>query len=594
MKRAFAALLLTACTAEAETGLPSAGDFAAAHADCAAEVRPDCLLLIATEIALANPAVAEGALNEIAIAQASLGDRAAAERTLSMTTPSFYALAAVGRDDEVEAALTAHMEKQGFKSMPDPNPPSEGEVKLQKVTSLLKTEQVETALQTALSISENDHVTRPKALRAIVDHHIASGNFGAAVQVAGNLAPESALAEMFHQLDGGYNDPHSDALSAVVQAQAASGDLEGAARLVDSLTEPRAKVTAHLVLARAAFDHGATDLAKSRLDLVLSGVRDLEPALIFATMTLTQSADLALFHKEMDIARDHAEAAYRASTRPTVRRGGESRKATPSKIILLQLATVLHLVGVNDKASALYGLASVPYKAEPLSHLRNMHLGALFVAQIRFGKREAAAETKAQLFAMDGIMWEDGRPILQLAALSLIDHGYLEDALEIADRLEPGLRRDVFEVRGARIGGLYAAILSKDPGLASRVLTDSLGAGAHFIASLALARSLFTNGQTDKARDVLNALPAEHARRARSEAKFVYNPFCALSAIAATQADIGGASDADATRHAALALAKKEADPAKQVNALAILATGFLKTPADSYSHSFACIEYNT
>jgi hypothetical protein len=593
MKHAFAAFLLTSLAAQAETGPPSAEEFATARSDCATEVRQQCLFLLATEVALASPEVAEGALNEIAFAQVSFGDGAAAERTLALTTPSFLVLALLGRDEEAAAAFKANAEEHGLKTMPDPSPPSDGEIKLNKVKSLLKAGQVETALDAALSISENDHVSRPKALRAIVDHHIAAGSFAAAVNVAKNMAAEAALAEMFHELDGGYNDPHSDALSAVVAAQAASGDLAGAAQLADRLTDPRAKVSAHLVLARAAFDAGATDLVRAQLGLVLSGVRDLEPALVFGTMTLTQSADLALLHGKMDIAREHAEAAYRVGSRPTVRRGGQGRPPAPSKIILLQLATVLHLVGSTEKASALYDRASVPYKAEPFSTLRTMHLATLLVAQVRLGDQKGAAETLDLLFAMDGIMWQDGRPTLHMAAQSLIDLGFLKEALAIADRLEADLRSDLLGFHGPSPAALYAAILAKDPSLASEVLKDSLGAGAHFNASLALARSLAASGQADKAREVLRALPADHLRRAVSQTEFHYSPICALSFIALTQDEAGITADAEASRQKGLAAARAQADPGQQVADLLVLAASFPGSDASSLSYGLGCLEYH-
>jgi hypothetical protein len=592
MIRTLAALLITTCSATAEVSPPTAEEFAVARSECAAEVLQKCLLLIATEIALANPEAAEGALNEIALAQASSGDSEAAERTLTLTTPGPLTLSAMGRDVEAAAAWATHVEKQGLKTMPDPSPPSDGEKELKKVTSLLEEGQVEKALKTALSISENDHVSRPKALRAVVDHHIAAGNFSAAVSVAKNMAGEVVLAEMFHELNGGYNDPHSDALSAVVAAQAASGDLDGAAQLAGGLAEPRAEVNAHLVLARAAFDAGATDLAKAQLDLVLAGVRDLEPAPVFGTMTLTQSADLALLHGEMDIAREHAETAYRAGSRPIIRHGAEGRPPKPSMILLLQLATVLHLVGSTDKATALYDQAAAPYKEEPLSTLRTGHLAVLLVAQIRLGDPKAT-ETQTQLLAMDEL-WSNGRPALHLAALSLIDLGFLPEALSIADQLEPILRRDLFRTKGGDPASLYAAILAKDPILAPEVLKDSLGVRAHFLASLTLARSLAKSGQADKARDVLKTLPADHARRAKVEAEFSYSPHCALSFVAATQDALGSKSDAEATRQQGLALALSEADPGQQVAALAILAASFSAKPAESFSHSLGCIEYHS
>jgi hypothetical protein len=594
--RATAAFFALTLPVLAESGPPTTAEIAEAKADCAAEVRQDCLILLATEIALANPEATEAVLNDIAFAQATLGDRAAAERTLALTTPGFPALAALGREEEAAAALKAKLEKAGLEVTEAQEPVtlgSTGELALNEVKQQLKAGDVDRALKTALSISENDHVSKPKALRAIVDHHIAAGDFAAALLVAKNLEPEAALAEMFHELTAGYNDPHSDALAAVATAQAATGDLDGAALLAASQTAPRARVSAHLALARIAFEAGKTDLAKAQLDLVLSGVRDLEPALVFGTMTLTQSADLALLHGQMDIARDHAEAAYRIGTRPSIRRGGEGGKTKPSNIILLQLATVLHLVGSTEKATALYDRAAVPYKEEPFSTLRSSHLAALLVAQIQLGDEKGAAETKAMLVAMDGIAWEDGKPFLHMAALSLIELGFLKQALDIADLLEPELRRDLLGFHGEGSAALYAAILTKDPDLAPEVLKDSLGAGAHFKASLALARSLSAAGRIDEARAVLNALPVEHERRVKADDKFHFDPVCVVAFIALTQDEIGLSADAAASRQQGLALARAKTAPTLQAGGLLIVASSFPQNDAGSMSFAFGCIEYH-
>lgn len=595
MRRIALVLALSALSAQAETGPPTANEIAEAKAACAAKVQQDCLLMIATGIALANPDIAEGALNDIAYAQASLGDTAGAERTLTLTTPGFLVLSALGREEEATAAFKARAENLGLTTTTDPDPPSPGEIKLNEVKNLLKAGQVEAALKTALSIGENDHVSKPAALRGIVDHHLEDGDFVAASDVARLMAidPDGAMAEAFHGLTGGYNDPRSDALAAVVAAQAASGDLEGAARLADGLTVPRSQVSARLVLARAAFDAGATDLTKAQLDLVLSGVQALEPASIFATMILTDSADLALSNSEMDIALQHAEAAYRAATRPTVRRGGESRPPAPSKILHLRLATVLHLVGATEKAALLLERASVPYKEEPFSTLRTEQLATLLVTQVRLGDPKGAAETQALLLAMDGIAWKDGRPILHLAALSLIDYGFLKEALLIADALEPDLRDDLLGFHGESPAALYAAILAKDPALAPEVLKDSLGVRAHFIATLALARSLSAAGQPQKAQEVLQTLPADHQRRARSEPGFIVNPICSLSFIALTQEELGLDADAEATRRQGFALAEAQTDPAQQSSDLLILTASFAAKGAASLSFGLGCLEYH-
>jgi thioredoxin-like negative regulator of GroEL len=463
------------------------------------------------------------------------------------------------------------------------------------VERLLKTGKVDSAIGTALSIDDDDRAAKPAALRQIVDHHLADGSIDAAIDVARLMEadPDGAMAELFHDLTGQYNDQRSDALAAIIAAQAAAGDLEGATRLAEGLMEPRTRISARLALARAAFQTGATDLAKAQLVLVLSGVQALEPAPIFATMTLTESADLALRSGEMDIARTHAKAAYRAGTRPTVRRGGDSRPPAPSKMLLLNLATVLHLSGATDQAAPLLKRASVPYKDQGFSTLRSEQLATLLVAQVRLGDKEGAADTRAQLLAMDGIAWDDGRPFLHKAAVSLIDHGFLNEALAIADALEPGQRDDLLGFHGESPAALYAAILAKDPALAPEVLKDSLGARAHFIASLALARSLLAAGQPEKARNVLDSLPADHQRRALSEPKFLMNPICVLSFIALTEDELGLDADAEATRQEGLAFARAQSDPGNQTADILVLAASFPVESTASVSYGPGCIGYH-
>jgi hypothetical protein len=107
MRRVACLLALSALSAQAEAGPPTAAEIAGADAACAVEVMQDCLLMIATGIALANPDISESALNDIAFAQASPGDTEGAERTLSLTTPGFLALSALGRVDEATAAFKA-------------------------------------------------------------------------------------------------------------------------------------------------------------------------------------------------------------------------------------------------------------------------------------------------------------------------------------------------------------------------------------------------------------------------------------------------------------------------------------------------------
>jgi hypothetical protein len=592
--RALAALTLLALTppAAAQTG-PSPEEFATARTACTAEVQPHCLFLLATELALANPEGAEGLLNDIAYAQATFGDTAAAERTLTLTTPNFAALAALGRNEEAAAALEAALLKAGFtKGEPEPEKP--GDAELREVEKLLRTGQTGNALQTALALDDKLHGPKAKALRLVVDHHLAQADYAAAADVALQIEVDKndAMARLSVAFGGAYDDYRTNALAAVVGARARSGDLPGARALVNRLAEPRTQISARLELARAAFAAASHDTAKAELDLILATLRTMDDPLLFGTEVLAATADLALQHGESDIARQHAEAAYRIAIRPFIRRAGESRPLQPSRSALLQLATVLQLVGEIEKGQTLYQRGAVPYDKGLFFTQHGDQMTALFVAQVRLGDPKAA-ETRSKLLAMDGILGKDGRRPLHNAALQLVELGFLQEALLIADELEAVLRRDLLRFEGADPAELYAAILMKDLTLAPEILNASIGARAHFLASLALARSLFAAGQPGEARAVLAALPAEHQHRSAAEPEFLSNPVCASNAIALTQDDLSLTEDAAATRQRGLALATDAAEPVDQARNLLILAASFPDWDSGSLSFGLGCLEYH-
>jgi hypothetical protein len=216
----------------------------------------------------------------------------------------------------------------------------------------------------------------------------------------------------------------------------------------------------------------------------------------------------------------------------------------------------------------------------------------LLIAQIRLGDAQAA-ETRAKLLAMDGILGGDGRRPLHNAALQLVELGFLQEALLIADELEAVLRRDLLRLDGADPAELYAAILKEDPTIAPQVLKDSLGARAHFRASLARARSLSAADQPDLARDVLMTLEAEHQRRSAAEPEFLYKPLCALNAVALTQDDLGLKDDAAKTRQRGLARAMDAPEPSEQAANLLILAASFPNEDTASLSYGLGCLEYH-
>jgi hypothetical protein len=306
----FLALCALALPAAAETG-PNPEELARAKADCAAKVRQDCLLTLAIETARTGPE-AELLLNEIAFLQATAGDKAGAERTLSLTTPGFLALLALGREAEAQVAFEALMLGPGV-TMSKAKPPDPGEVALEKVEELVADGKIDEALATALALTPDHLIEQSKALRLIVDHHLARNDFAAAARVAKqmNATQDQISAQVVLTFNYSYTHPRADALVAVVKAQAASGDLAGAAALVGGLVDPRTLVNARIALADGYFRAGRKTEAITQLDLILASVQRLELSNHFGLAELTASADLAFRNGETEIARQHAELAYK-------------------------------------------------------------------------------------------------------------------------------------------------------------------------------------------------------------------------------------------------------------------------------------------
>jgi tetratricopeptide (TPR) repeat protein len=585
------ALALTTMVAHAETGPPKAEEVARAKTACAAEVRQECLFVLVIDAALFSPDDAEFILNDIALAQATAGDKAGAERTLTLTTPGFLALMALGRDAEAAVALEALAEKNGV-TKGEAKPPKPGEVALDKIEELVTAGQIDQALSTALAMPEDLRASQSKALRLIVDHYIERQDFAAAARVVKQMNAE--LDEFSAAFAGSfgvrYVDPRADALVAVVKAQAAAGDLAGAATLVDGMIDPRAQVNGRISLADAYFKAGATDDAKAQLDLILAIIQRLDLSVHFGLVELTQSADLAFLNGETPIARTHAELAYKTYSKPTVRRGAESSKAGPPRTDLLHLATVLQLVGLTDKGKALFAYASKPYEDSLFSTSAADHNTALLISQIRLDDPKFKA-TIAELLAKEEAFWSNGLHALHKASLDLVELGFVTEALIIADQLELRLRDDLLHLDGHDPVELYSAILAKDPGLAPQVLTDKLSAKVHFGVSLALAQSLHASGQHTQARELLQNLGDDHKTPNKVEPELSY-PICVLRSIALTQETLGFKDDAAQSRQLGLALANLQTDPSARSIDLLILAASFPSRETFSLYAGFGCLEY--
>ena len=224
--------------------------------------------------------------------------------------------------------------------------------------------------------------------------------------------------------------------------------------------------------------------------------------------------------------------------------------------------------------------------------MRSEHFAALIVAQIRLGDRNAADVTIRDLLAVDdGLI--PGTTALQHAALELVELGFLQDALQIAMRLDDRLGPDVVFIRHEDPATLYAALIAKDPSLASQLMTDTLSTRLHFRLSLDLAGALQAKGETARARAVLWSLADEHQTRDAADADFDGDPICALTAIALAQDGLGFLEDSDLTRYRGLALTYATTDPAARAGGMIALGSSFVSNRAvNSISHGLRCLAY--
>lgn len=585
------AISLVGFAANAESGPPTPDELSRAGADCAAAVTQNCLMILSVEAALASDS-ASYLLNEIAFAQAVSGNIAEAERTLSLTTPGPLALMALGRDAEADVAWKDFANSIGATTT-NAESPNPDEVALDRIKRLIGIGNTDAALSTALEIPDKYRVTQAIALRLIVDYHLERRNFVAALQVARqmNSSFDELSASLSLTLGGRYVDQHGDALAAIVRAQAAAGDLPGAAAVVTGIIKPQARITARIELAAAYFKATKIAEARTQLDQILLEIQQLEPSPYFGLVELTRSADLAFLNGETPIARKFADLAYKTYTRPTVRRGGERGPPAPSRTDLVNLAVVLQLVGQVDKGRTLMSRAVKPYGDSLLGTAAAEQSAAVLVALVRLGDHNATTMID-DLLAKEEPFWSNGRHALHRAALDLAKLGFTVEALAIADALELRLRDDLLHLDGNDPAELYTAILVKDPSLASQVLTGKLSARTHFAVALGLARSLHAAGDDTKAQTVLQNLFSDHKDREPTDAQDDYETSCALRAIAFTQAVLGYNDDAALSRSTGLARANRQTDPAARSLELLILAASFPDHETASLTQTFLCLRY--
>jgi tetratricopeptide (TPR) repeat protein len=465
---------------------------------------------------------------------------------------------AVGRTEDATAAFKAALEDAGFETIEEESPDI-GEQKLSVAKRLVFVGDVDRALSIALSIPINDQASQSEALQAIVDYHLTGQDFAAAARIVPRIINEFDREKV---------------LLAVVKAWSAAGERDGVKALINEFADVKGQSNARIVFAEALITQGATDDAKAQLDLILAAVLTADSSSALGLELLSKSADLALRAGETKIAITHAEAAFKTYGRPRVFRGAEGRPDKPSRVDLLLLGTVLHLLGQTGKASTLLAKAAEPYPESPFFNLPSEYLAALLVAQIRIDDRNGADATIRQLLAMDdGLI--HGTTALHHAAMELVELGFLQDAVQIAMLLEDRLGEDLLFISDEDPAALYAVIVAKDPSLGPELMTDTLGTRVHFQLSLALARALQAKGETVQAQAVLASLADQHQARDEADADFDSDPICAGVAIALMQDSLGFTEDAAVTRHQGLALADAKTNPAARAADLIALAASF-------------------
>lgn len=288
---AILALTLTTLAAQAETGPPTAEEVAGAKAECAAEVRQECLFVLALAAALeeARPRQLPRVLNQVAIAQAKAGDVVGADLTLTLTEAHESTLLALGRWDEAYATA----ERQ-FPNLAVELGSAEGSFKNNMVWHMLGVNEVDRALATALSIpdgwGERDH-----ALFLIFKHHLDHQDFAAA----------TSAYDLMQDRD---YPSRSRAFLALVEAYVKAGLVADAVATLNRTDSPKTEAQARLILAKALMERGSTEAAGTEFELVFASAgREGLPD--WGLSILIDAANLALSLGETVIARQHAEAA---------------------------------------------------------------------------------------------------------------------------------------------------------------------------------------------------------------------------------------------------------------------------------------------
>jgi tetratricopeptide (TPR) repeat protein len=359
---------------------------------------------------------------------------------------------------------------------------------------------------------------------------------------------------------------------------------------VSGFPDPKAQAHARAVLAKAYLAAGFVTEGKAELDQIIGSVTGESEYPYWTVEVLARSAEVALQAGETAIARQHAIAAFKSYDQ--LRRSRLAQDFGLQDLRdLLRLAAVLDRVGSTGKASAILAKASQPVVSGPFDAKDLFwHFDALYVTQVRIGDQASAEATLQKLLEVG----QSTSHALTPAGLELVELGFLSEARQIGRLIvtqalsgETGASQNLADAYT-----VYAAILAKDPKLASEVLQEDPGAWLHFRLSLDWARALYVADKKTEAEAALVDLVEDLQGQSQPGSEPPYLTICALPAIAREQANLGFDKSAATTRQSSLAAAMATSDGIQRSDNLIALAASFRDAKPATVEIVLKCLEY--
>ena len=467
----------------------------AAQAACAQAIALPCLLTLATaEVERETDSqLRQAGATALVIAQAAMGDLAAAEYSLTLAPPRAEAMLALRRWDEATALNAVESKDMLFEL----EATRDGSWANQVVAAQLRMDLSDLAEQTVFSNDLWGGGERQRALMAIVTYHIEHQDFGQAISVAQRGGP--AYADPFRQ----------KALLQVVQAQLDAGLIAGAvatSKLMDLTPE---HVTAVISLAQANADAGNTDIAAEYFasafdEVLLHNERD-------SRWTVSMLLDVASGQAALGL----MEAANDSVTVAIVRSDWLNEHGapgwSPAKLAIEQvrIGETFDILGRPFEADVHFDLgrgllgSAMPDDLTEKRAAYDLLMGPA-VAEGSDAVQIAVTSWLAQIQAAP-----DTRSAESMAEIGndLVKRGYLAEALRVALVIEQD------PVWGIRVYQLYPSILTAycDLGeidIARRVALNIENNSVRTTSAAIVANALGLAGRPDEAREFLTTVAA--------------------------------------------------------------------------------------